>query len=265
MNLLWGECTWEDIAQAAKEDYIVVLPAGAIEQHGPMLPVDVDARLAERNAIEGAQYARDKYHLNVLVLPPLHYGQSCHHMNFPGTISLRFETYIAALSDIMREVARYGFRTIVVQNGNGGNQTSIEIARYKLLEEFTREAKDVKIYVHPGHGDPYIRDEHRKAREAGLMKDEKQMAIHASAYETSQMLADRPHVVKTEKMVKPPLKRPAPPDFAWRTDELSETGAFGDPSLATKELGVRLWDIWAEGIARFLVKISEERGSGKKK
>jgi creatinine amidohydrolase len=262
--MLWGECTWEDIAQAAKEDYLVLLPAGAIEQHGPMLPVDVDARLAERNAIEGAQYARNKYNLNVLVLPPLHYGQSCHHMKFPGTISFRFETYIAALYDILRTVVDFGFRTVVVQNGNGGNASCIEVARYKLLEELTREGKDAKVYVHPGHDDEYIREEHRKLRESGLMKDEKQMAIHASAYETSQMLADRPHVVKAEKMVKPPLKRTTVPRFAWRTDEVSETGAFGDPSLATKELGARLWDIWAEGIARFLLKISEERGSGKR-
>ncbi len=43
MRLLWSECTWEDIAVAAREDYIAVLPTGAIEQHGPMLPVDVDA------------------------------------------------------------------------------------------------------------------------------------------------------------------------------------------------------------------------------
>jgi creatinine amidohydrolase/Fe(II)-dependent formamide hydrolase-like protein len=158
----------------------------------------------------------------------------------------------------------FGFRTVVVQNGNGGNASCIEVARYKLLEELTREGKDAKVYVHPGHDDEYIREEHRKLRESGLMKDEKQMAIHASAYETSQMLADRPHVVKAEKMVKPPLKRTTVPRFAWRTDEVSETGAFGDPSLATKELGARLWDIWAEGIARFLLKISEERGSGKR-
>jgi creatinine amidohydrolase len=264
MHLLWGECTWEDIAQAAREDCIVILPAGAIEQHGPMLPVDVDARLAERNAIEGAQYARDRYGLNVLVLPLLPYGQSCRHMKFPGTISFRFETYVAALYDIMRTVVDWGFRSIVIANGNGGNASSLEVARCKLMEELTREDKDARIYIHPGHSDPSIRERHRELRESGVMPDE-HFGIHAAAYETSQMLADRPHLVRRGKMVKPTLKRDTEPDFAWRTDELSETGAFGDPSLATEECSKALWDAWAEGIARFCVKISEERGSGKRR
>jgi creatinine amidohydrolase/Fe(II)-dependent formamide hydrolase-like protein len=264
MHLLWGECTWEDIAQAAREDYIVILPAGAIEQHGPMLPVDVDARLAERNAIEGAQYARDRYHLNLLVLPPLHYGQSCHHMKFPGTISLRFETYIAALYDIMRTVIDWGFRSIVIANGNGGNANSLEVARYKLMEEIAREGKDARIYLHTGHSDPYIRERHRELSESGVLPDE-HFGIHAAAYETSMMLADRPHVVKRDKMLKPTLTRDTEPDFAWRTDEVSPTGAFGDPSLATEDCGTALWDAWAEGIARFCVKVSEETGSGKKR
>jgi len=153
-QLLWGECTWEEIGEAAQANYIVVFPAGAIEQHGPMLPVDVDARLAERQAIDGTQRARDKHGLNVLVLPPLPYGQSCIHMKFPGTISLRFETYIAALCDIMRTVVDFGFRSIAICNGNGGNQTSLEVARHKLMEDFTREHREARIYLHPGPNDP---------------------------------------------------------------------------------------------------------------
>ncbi len=121
MNLLWSECTWEDIAQAAREDYIVVFPVGAIEQHGPMLPLQVDARLAERWALDGARRARERDGLNVLILPTLPYGQSCFHMRFPGTISLRFETYISAMCEIMRDVFEAGFRSLAIINGNGGN------------------------------------------------------------------------------------------------------------------------------------------------
>jgi creatinine amidohydrolase len=263
MRLLWGECTWGEIQQAAAEDYLVIFPAGAIEQHGPMLPVDVDARLAERNALEGAQYATEKYGLKVLVLPTLSYGQSCHHMKFAGTISFRFETYIAALYDIMRAVVDWGFRSLVVVNGNGGNQSSLEVAVYKLMEELAREGRDARIYLHPQHHDEYIREGDAKLW-SGPFKDEV-MGIHAAAYETSQMLADRPHLVKKEKLGKPKLKREGEPLFAWRTDELSETGAFGDPGLATKEAGDIIWDLWAESIARFLVKVSEERGSGGKR
>jgi len=180
MHLLWGECTWEEIAQAAREEYIVILPTGAIEQHGPMLPVDVDARLAERSAIEGAQCPRDQYGPNLLVLPALPYGQSCHHMNFPRTISFHFETYTAALYDILRAAVNWGFRSIGVQNDNGGNEHAIEVARYQLMEELTREGKDARIYVGPGHGDEHVREQRRKLREAGLMPEET-LGIHMAA------------------------------------------------------------------------------------
>jgi creatinine amidohydrolase len=263
MNLLWSECTWEDIGQAAREDYIVVFPVGAIEQHGPMLPVDVDARLAERWAHDGGQRARDKYGLNVLVLPTLPYGQSCFHMKFPGTISFRFDTYIAAMCEIMRTVVDTGFRSIAIVNGNGGNAASVEVARHRLVEELTREGKRARIYAYAGWEDTYFQTEMRKLREAGLYPDET-MGIHAAAPETAEMLADRPHLVKREKMVKAALKRTDQPGYFWLTDEISPTGAFGDPSLATAELGERLWEIIAESVARFLRRISEETGSGKK-
>jgi creatinine amidohydrolase len=257
MNLLWGECTWEDIAQAAREDYIIVLPAGAIEQHGPMLPVDVDARLAERWALDGAQRARDRYHVKALVLPLLPYGQSFIHMEFAGTISLRFETYIAALCDIMRTVVDTGFRRLAIINGNGGNENSIEVARRKLMEELTREGRDARLYLYDGWNDACFQEGLRKLRAEGMLPDE-QLAIHAAAPETAEMLADRPHLVKRDKMVKPTLLRQDVPAFAWRTDQISPTGAFGDPSLATAELGERFWEIIAESVARFLVHINEE-------
>ncbi len=261
MNLLWSECTWEDIAEATREDYIVVFPVGAIEQHGPMLPVDVDARLAERWALDGARRAWEQYRLKVLVLPTLPYGQSCFHMRFPGTISFRFETYISALCEIMGAVLAMGFRSIAIVNGNGGNASSVEVARYRLAEELTRQGKEAKLYAYAGWNDAYFQAEYRKLREAGLWPDET-MGIHAAAPETAEMLADRPHLVKREKMVRPTLKRSEQPGYVWLADEISETGAFGDPSLATPEMGERLWDIVAESVARFLRRISEETGSG---
>jgi creatinine amidohydrolase len=262
MNLLWSDCTWEDIAQAAREDYFVVFPVGAIEQHGPMLPVQVDARLAERWACDGAQRAREQYGLNVLVLPTLPYGQSCFHMRFPGTISLRFENYISALCEIMRAVMEMGFRSIAIVNGNGGNASSVDVARRRLVEELTREAKEARIYAYAGWDDAYFQAEWRKLGEQGLLPDET-MGIHAAAPETAEMLADRPHLVKREKMVKATLKRAEQPGYFWLADEISETGAFGDPSQATAELGERLLDIVAESVARFLSRIGEETGSGK--
>jgi creatinine amidohydrolase len=264
MNLLWGECTWEQIGQAAREDYLVILPLGAIEQHGPMLPVDVDARLSEKYALLAAELARDKHGLNVLVLPNLPYGQSCFHMKFPGTISFSFETYLAAICDILRTVVNTGFRTIYICNGNGGNESTIDVALHKMMEEMTRENRDVRFYSPVKWDHPAWQKRWRALGESGLLPDET-FGIHAAMPETAEMLADRPHLVVKEKMVKATLKRTSMPGYIARTDELSETGAFGDPSVATAEIGEALWKAFSETIADVLVEISEQTGSGKRR
>jgi creatinine amidohydrolase len=258
MRLLWGENPWTDIQRACAEGYIVVLPCGAVEQHGPMLPVDTDARLAERWAIEGSALARDKYGVKVLVLPTLFYGQSCHHMNFPGTISLSFPTYLAVLCDVMREVIRHGFVKIAIVNGNGGNDAPIRCAQYQVMEELERAGKKVRISLFPNYESRHIAAELKKLRESGIMPDEGNLGIHAAGTETAETLADRPELVVREACVRPQLKRDTVPDWAWRTEELSDTGAFGDPSLATAEWGQALWSIWAEAIAQFLSQFAAE-------
>lgn len=256
MNLMYGECTWEDIEQASEEGYILVFPVGAIEQHGPMLPIDTDARLAERWAIEGAQEAKEKFGVKVLVMHLLPYGQSCHHMSFPGTISLRFETYIAVLTDILREVIRHGFERIVFINGNGGNQSSIQVSMYQIMEEMALQGNQVKIYNFGNYSNRDIQEGLKDVYKG--LTPEGQVAIHASRSETAETLADREHLVKREKMAKPRLKMEKVPSYAWRTDELSETGAFGDPSSATKELGDKLWQVWSRAIGKYLRAISRE-------
>ncbi len=258
MRLFWAENPWPDIKRAAAEGYIVLLPAGALEQHGPMLPVDTDARLAERWARDGAALARDKYGVDCLVLPTLSYGQSCHHMNFPGTISFSFPTYLAALHDILREVVRHGFLKVAVINGNGGNESSLRSAQYQVMEELTREGCRARIALFPGYGSPVISRGLRELQESGLMPSEGQMAIHAAGTETAETLADRPELVKLDDCERPQLERETVPDWAWRTEELSTTGAFGDPSLATAELGEALWNLWAEAVADFLRGLAED-------
>ncbi len=184
-------------------------------------------------------------------------------MKFPGTVSFRFETYIAALSDILLAVADLGFRAIMVCNGNGGNENCIEVACRKVTEEMTRAKRDVKFYRQLGWNDSYFQSELTRLREAGVLPVQ-HMGVHADAVETGMTLADRPHLVKRDKMVKPTLKRERQPGWVWHTDEITDTGAFGDPSLGTPELGEAVWESAIESVARYLLRISEETGCGKR-
>jgi len=115
--VLLERMTYQEIRTALAEGRRdVVVPCGAVEQHGRHLPLDVDAVHAERLGVEVAQRLG-----TALVAPTIRVGVSPHHMAFPGTISLRPETFEAVYADYCRSLAAHGFRTILCFSGHGGN------------------------------------------------------------------------------------------------------------------------------------------------
>ena len=113
--MLLEKMTFGEIQTAIAEGrHDVVVPCGAVEQHGRHLPLDVDAVHADRLALEVAERLG-----TALVAPTIRVGVSPHHMAFPGTISLRPETFEAVYSDYCRSLAAHGFRTILCFSGHG--------------------------------------------------------------------------------------------------------------------------------------------------
>lgn len=109
-----SQSSWEDVEDYLLKNDLAVLPFGCTEQHGA-LSLSVDTILAHRVALEAAAP------LGVPVFPPLAYGLTPNLTAYPGTISLRFETAIAVLRDILDGLYAQGFRRIVIVNGHGGN------------------------------------------------------------------------------------------------------------------------------------------------
>jgi creatinine amidohydrolase len=109
-----AEMNWMQIEAQARRDDRAVLPLGSIEQHAH-LSLAVDAILSERVAVEAAEP------LGVPVFPALAYGLTPNFVAFPGTLSLRPQTYLAVVADLLEGVARAGFARIVIVNGHGGN------------------------------------------------------------------------------------------------------------------------------------------------
>ena len=93
----WEKLSWSQIAELDRDATTIVIPTGAIEQHGPHLTVDTDIYNAD--AISRA-VARNVSNQRVLVAPPIWWGTSPHHLGFPGTISLKNETFTNILMDI---------------------------------------------------------------------------------------------------------------------------------------------------------------------
>lgn len=242
--LLW-DMTREEAEEAFKEADFIVLPTGSMEQHSSHLPLSTDSIRAE----ELTEYlALHSDGLRMVVLPTLVYGQSLHHIHFPGTITLREETYIQVLRDIAWSVKQHGGRRLLIVNYHGGNMAPIELARMMIEREiglkvyfvgWSSFAADLVREWFPGV--PYG---------------------HACYYETSMILHFRPDLVDREKMRRQrqrqrhelqapthPLTRP--PSAAYFEDEYPD-GGIGDPTLARAELAERLIPIVTERIIKAL-------------
>jgi creatinine amidohydrolase len=255
VKLKWGECTWEEVKAAVEEGALAVAPFGSTEQHGPILPLDTDIHIAEKVALDGARLAFERYGVRSLVMPTMPYGLALHHMRFTGTISLTPETYVTLVAEVLGCAIRHGFRKIAVISGHGGNRPGLELGIAKVVAEFA-ERFPVRIILFQGHQDPEFA---RLSKE--ILRDEPsegQPGIHAARWETSETLADRPELVRRDRLERPTLRHRKVPEWWWMTHELSETGAFGDPTLARAELGERMWAIWAEAVALFLKRLADE-------
>lgn len=127
----YNRLTWAEMNDAIAMNKVILLPTGSTEQHGRHLPLDVDVFLAESVCLEVGRRAPDK----VLVLPPIAYGLNFHHIDFPGTIHIEPEVFIAFCLNITKSVAYHGFTKILLVNGHGSNTPLNDlVARRTVLE-----------------------------------------------------------------------------------------------------------------------------------
>ena len=222
------------IAALDKRNGVVILPVGAIEQHGPHLPVLTDTLLCTR-VLERVLAALPA-DVPAWALPALNYGKSNEHTGFPGTISLSAATLTAVLHDIAASVAAAGFRRLAFMNGHGGNVAVLDAAARDI-----RAATGLMTFcLHPAlycDGSFASND------------DERRLGFHAGELETALVQAFEPGLVDMTRAVKHLVKFPetGTPLFffgqagtAWLARDWSPTGVFGDATLATPEKGEAL-------------------------
>ena len=125
----YNRLTWEEMNDAIALQKVVILPTGSTEQHARHLPLDVDVFLTEEVCLEVGRRAPDR----VLVLPPISYGLNMHHIDFPGTIHIEPEVFIAFGLNITKSVAYHGFEKIVIVNGHGSNSPLVDLIARKTV------------------------------------------------------------------------------------------------------------------------------------
>lgn len=131
-----GDMNWMQVAEYLQRDDRAVLPIGSTEQHS-YLRLTVDGILPERVAAEAADP------LAIPVFPVVSYGVTPYFREFPGSISLRIETHLAVIRDILDGMAHSGFRRIMICNGHGGND-----AARQLAQQWAADHPDCRVIFH---------------------------------------------------------------------------------------------------------------------
>ena len=127
----YEKLTWPEINDAVDLGKVCILPCGAVEQHGPHLPLDVDLVCPGGIAKGAGQALAEK----ILVLPTICYGYTGHVMDFPGTINSNYTTFMEHVLDVTRSLAYHGFKKIILLNGHGSNMPNLDlVARRTNLE-----------------------------------------------------------------------------------------------------------------------------------
>jgi len=240
-----ADLTWQEIRDLPKEGAVVVLPIGSTEQHGPHLPCSTDTILAERVAHLAVE------RVGGYILPTLPYSKCNEHSAFPGTISLRRETLIGVVSDIVHSVHRSGFERLCLVNGHGGNNASL----HSVLRDLYAELSLPLLLVEPGAlflpPTPYPSTEQR-------------FGIHAGRWETSLMMAIAPTLVRSEKVVSeyPPMEQQhlhlfGGASIPWLSHDYSRSGVFGDATAGNLEEGKLGFEKQVERLAEILLEFSQ--------
>lgn len=210
-----------------------ILALGAVEQHGPHLPLSMDADHADALAVRVARSLGD-----ALVLPTVRVGCSEHHLSFPGTLSVRPSTLEALCEDYGAHLSQMGFDTFVLFSGHIGNYPVMRRFRDRLAAGLA----PLSVIVFPDS--EAILTAWRTAAQAWGF--DSRVGGHADIAETSVMLALHPDRVRTDRLE--PGLSVAPDDaflarvFDEGLEALSPNGILGNPEGANSDLGAACLD-----------------------
>lgn len=243
---LYQHYTWPELGEIAKQQPVVVLPIGSVEDHGPHLPLDTDNFLIWSICEEAARRAKG----DILLMPVIPFGYETHHMDFHGTIDIQIEHLLHFVLDVTKSVAHHGFRRILIADGHGSNMPILDlVARRTILETDALCAP----FLWPSLALREIRSLRQSGR--GGMS-------HACELETSVYLhldGARVQMNKARKETDQPAS-----DFIWSdlTDPgpvrmmdywtcFSKSGINGDPTLATAEKGKIIFEAVVDNFVKF--------------
>ena len=236
----YNRLTWPEMNRAIEMQKVVLLPTGSTEQHGRHLPLDTDAFLVESVCMEAGRRAADR----ILVLPTVSYGLNMHHIDFPGTVHIEPETFIAFCLNITKSVAYHGFRKILLVNGHGSNGPLVDLVARKTVLA-TQSLCGAVGYM------SLAMEAFERVRETPVM-------AHSDEFETSLYLHLAPERVQMEEaaadgdVVGTHLSSDSTSNYPVRFNDYwgrwTKRGVHGDPTAATAEKGRLIFEAAVSGL-----------------
>lgn len=243
----WTTLTSPELSELAKQDALAVLPLGAVEQHGPHLPLGTDLIIAE--GLLAAVRDRLAPVRPILVLPSLALGASAEHEHFGGTLSVSAGEAARTISAVGERVRAAGIERLVLLNAHGGNHAVMTSAALDLRRRLGLLVVKAS----------YLRLD---TPEDVLAADELRHGLHGGQAETAIMLALAPGMVRMdrarsfesigEKSDDSPLGPEGAAAWAWMAEDLNPAGVVGRADRATAEQGRRLIDHYASLLAAII-------------
>lgn len=251
-TVLMEEMTWTQIRAAiASGKNVAVVACGAVEQHGPHLPTGTDSLLGTAIAVRAARKSG-----NALVAPTIRPGLSQHHMHFPGSLTLRPQTFVALLEDYCASLAGQGFRRIVIFPSHGGNVDMMRAHLPYLAAQLKGQCELSLSTASIGRSE----QRQRWLDEAGITPA--RAGAHGGYVETSMVLAERPELVDMDQAApglvdasfyEPQnLARSQMQSFLGGIHSQSANGVLGDPTGSSPDSGEQLLEMASDALARDL-------------
>jgi creatinine amidohydrolase len=242
--------TWPEAKAALARAEAALVPVGSFEQHGPHGTFELDTG----RAYGFGKLLAARLYPRVVLAPAVTIGVSYHHMNFPGTVTLRPETFIDVVYDVVWSLAQHGIDKFFILNGHGGNIPALGVLIVKLKQELGVKAAWTSFTS--------------LGREVIQEKVTSESHGHSCEGEMSQALYLAPHTVREDELVPGEFKgypyrllgEGFNLSFAYSFDEITANGALGDATKASVELGEEIVELALTNAVVFLTDfIADER------
>lgn len=232
--------SWKDVDTLERDSTLIIIPTGAIEQHGPHLPLDTD--IFNATAISEAVAEHFTHgEKRVLVAPPIWWGTSPHHLGYPGTLSLRNETFANIITEVVSSLMGHGFYRFLVINGHGGNAGNLTATISQMKQDLSISIVTLSYWT-------MIKQ---------TLIDIGTSPIggmgHACEMETSLALHLRPELVRMDLAIaempnemtswsRTDFRQGGPVGIPLDFKRNTQQGIMGDPTVATAQKGKRIFD-----------------------